>query len=373
MNKKSVVAIDCFKLVKGFGKSIGIYNVALSLIKCLASEQKKTSNTVIINTRVIVLGNKYNRDDFDIDGIEFIEISLLNPLNKIHCVMWELFGVSVKCKEVCADKVVFPRGYVPLIHNCYEIVMIHDLIPFYYAEHFPGVFNKMENGYIMRRLKKSAQRANEIITISEASKEEILKYCKVTDEKIKVIYNACSALKINWKKEKKERPYIFAMTSSLPHKNALGIFEGYLKYYTKCKQPYDLVVVGVDACDKYITDEKISNHIRCYKYLKNNQELYNYIANSEMFLFLSLIEGFGLPPIEAMQLNVPVICSNRSSLPEVVADAAILVDPEKYSDIADALIDLQFDEEKRRLLIKNGKKNVERFTAESRAKFIMNP
>ena len=356
------VVIDCFKLVKGVGKSIGIYNVALNLTKNLVRGQKEFDNGIIKNCELIVLGNSINKQDFDTDGLKFIEIKKYDPLNRVHCILWELFAVSIVCKKLHADRIIFPRGYCALTHPVKDIVIIHDLIPFYYSKYFPGVFNKIENIYIMNRLRASAKSCNQIITISESSKQDILKYCDVVEDKISVIYNACSRIDFNEYKEKKKNSYICAITSSLPHKNAKGILESYNKYCELADDPLNLIVIGIENVSTCNLPQNVKSKITCYKYIKDNKKLYKLIANSEIFLFLSLIEGFGLPPVEAMQLNVPVICSNTSSLPEIVGNAAVLVNPTNYYEVAVQLKYLTDSAEKRNKLIQLGEKNYKRFS-----------
>ena len=356
------IIIDCFKQIKGLGKSIGIYNVALSLVSNLAIEKTKTNNQEIRDSELIVFGNRYNREDFDISGIKFIEIANYDPLNKIQCVLWELVGVSRACKKLNADKVLFPRGYCALTHPVEDIVLIHDMIPFYYNEHFPDVFDRMENTYIMSRLKESAKSAKKIITISEASKTDILKYCGVNADKVTVINNACNAVDHVVNKASYNHPYVCAVTSALPHKNASGILRSYEEYRKLTDSPMDLYVIGIDEDYESDISEETRRHIHFYKFVKDNHDMYRMISDAEIFLFLSLIEGFGLPPIEAMQLNVPVICSNNSSLPEVVGDAAILVDPEDYNQVARALVSLQENESLSNELVNKGKENVKRFS-----------
>lgn len=366
------IVIDCFKQVKGVGKSIGIYNVAISLVSNLSIEKGKTDNQQIKESEIIVLGNKYNKEDFNIPGVQFVEISNYNPLNKVHCVLWELFGVSKECKKLGADKVLFPRGYCALTHPIEDIVLIHDLIPFYYDEHFPGIFNKTENAYIMNRLKQSARKSKKIITISEASKADILKYCGVNEDKITVINNACNAVDYVVNKDPSVTPYICAITSGLPHKNAKGILKSYEEYRKLSNSPIDLHVIGIDKNYESSISEETKKHIHFHKYIKSNQDMYKLISNAEIFLFLSLIEGFGLPPIEAMQLEVPVICSNISSLPEVVGDAAIQVNPEDYRQVGEKILLLHENEELRKELVNKGKENVKRFSWDGRAKLYWN-
>lgn len=356
------IVIDCFKLVKGAGKSIGIYNVALNLVKGLVKEKHRINDIKINNCELIVLGNSFNKEDFKINGIRFIEITNYNPFNKTHCIIWELFSVTKVCKCLDADKIIFPRGYCALFHPIEDIILIHDLIPFYYDRNFPGVFNRLENAYIMKRLKMSSRSCSKIITISNSSKRDILDYCGVDESKITVIYNACSEVNYSGIKEKQDKPYICAITSELPHKNAKGIIESYKKYCEISSKPLNLVIIGLQDVLSYGLPQEIKNKITCYKFIKEDNELYKVIANSELFLFLSLVEGFGLPPIEAMQLNVPVVCSNTSSLPEVTGDAAVLVNPCDYKEVAITIETLALDEEKRKHFVKLGQRNYKRFS-----------
>ncbi len=161
MEEQMKLVIDCFKQVKGAGKSIGIYNLARHLVWELAGKQNAKQSG---QNEIIVLGNSYNRKDFDVAGVTFIEIKK-NPLSKLTCIKWELFDVSLLAKKLGADKVLFVRGYASMLHLTKEYVIIHDMIPFYYHEHFKGYFNRLENFYIMRRLKASARHADKVITI----------------------------------------------------------------------------------------------------------------------------------------------------------------------------------------------------------------
>lgn len=362
------IVIDCFKQVKGVGKSIGIYNVAVSLVNNLVLEKRKTDNHTIKTSEIIVFGNKFNREDFKIEGVQFVEIDNYNPLNKMHCIWWELFGASKQCRKYKADKILYPRGYCTLTHPVEDIVLIHDMIPFYYAENFPGVFNKYENWYIMSRLKQSARTAKKIITISEASKADIIKYSGVSEKKITVINNACNVVNYIPTNDTNNIPYISAITSRLPHKNAKGVLKSYEEYRKISNTPLDLHVIGIDESFQTDIDEETKKHVIFHKYIKDNKDMYKLISHSEMFLFLSLVEGFGLPPIEAMQLDVPVICSDVSSLPEVVGDAAILVDPMDYKQVAAELVNLQQNKDLRDELVKKGIENVRRFSWSGRAK-----
>lgn len=348
--------IDCFKLVKGAGKSIGIYNLAQNLVRELAKENDDSGN------EIIVLGNAYNKKDFAIDGISFVEISK-NPLNKLTCIFWELFEVSVLAKKMHADKILFPRGYASILHLTKEYVIIHDMIPFYYHEHYPDYFNKLENFYIMWRLRASARKADRVITISEASKQDIIKYSHTDESRITVINNGYNPI---IKKDYRDagQEYLIAVTSALPHKNVKGIVKSYERYCSLVENPVPLKIIGISDVMQYGLDKSVSDKISCIKYVEKNEDLYQLIYGAKAFVFLSLVEGFGFPPIEAMQLETPVICSNRSSLPEVAGDAAVYVDPQNYDEVADAINRVVTGKINTHELCARGTDNVKRFAWE---------
>lgn len=348
------LVIDCFKQVKGAGKSIGIYNLARHLVWELARENAAASDEG--KQEIIVLGNAHNRKDFAVEGVSFIEINK-NPLNKLTCIKWELFDVSVLAKKLGADKVLFPRGYASMLHLTKEYVIIHDMIPFYYHEHYKDYFNRVENFYIMWRLKASARHANQVITISEASKQDIIRYAHVREERITVINNGYTPIK----KEAYEAcssDYIVAVTSGLPHKNAKGIVEAYACYRKLSPNPLPLTIVGISDTGAQGAEPE---GITCIRYVEKDEELHQLIHNAKAFLFLSLVEGFGFPPIEAMQLETPVVCSGVSSLPEVAGDAALFVNPTDAQEVAEALIKVTTDSACAQELVEKGLKNAERF------------
>ena len=343
--------VDCFKLVKGEGKSIGIYNVALNLARNIADLAKE------YNIDITILGNKFNREDFDIPGISFVVVDK-DPRNKLYCIFWELFDVVKYYKKYKADAILFPRGYTTLFHSMNDAIIVHDMIPFYYHKNYPGYFNKLENAYIMNRLKASINSASKVITISKASKRDILDINRVDENKISVINNGRNKIDVV---SMEHKDYIVAMTSGLPHKNAVGIVRSYEEYTKIAANPLPIMIIGIDDAKQYVTNESTLDNITCYKYIKSNEEMHRLIGEAKLFLFLSEIEGFGFPPVEAMELGVPVICSNCSSLPEVVGDAAVLVDPKDYGTVGCAIDDLLNDESKQKELLVKGLKNIERF------------
>ncbi len=365
------LVIDAFKLVKGAGKSIGIYNLACSLVEYLSAENVRRG----LPHEIIVLGNARNRKDFTREGSTFVEIPK-NPLDRKTFTYWELFGVKKYARQYHADRILFPRGYRPFVYAGKDTIIIHDLIPFWYDRHVPGYLNRIENAYIMNRLKASIRHADQVITISDFSRKEIEALVPGSGARIIRIYNGISDVPPFERKAKNRPPYLTAVTTKMPHKNAAGILRTYAAYWKLCEEkkaaPLDLWIIGIPGTEGFDQDAGLSaamrEHIHCPGYIEDYADMCRLIAGSTAFLFLSLAEGFGFPPLEAMQLGAPVICSDATSLPEVVGEAALLTGPEDDMGTAEKILRLQKDESLRQELIKKGTENVKRFGWDSRTK-----
>lgn len=355
------IGFDCAKLAKGTGKSIGIYNVTKSVVTNLIGKLPH-------GTELVIFGNEKNRQDFDIDGVEFI-VTDINIESRKDILMWELFRVNRYIKKYKIDEIVFPRGFTSLFCPVKDIIIVHDLIPFFYNKNYPDVLGKAENAYIMARLKQSIKAADRIITISQYSKNDIVKMVPKAEGKTEVILHGFDRRKDKYEVEPSEEDYIIGVASVLPHKNAKGIVKAYSEYLKLTDNPAKLVLAGIKSLKDAGIDvsEETAKHIECKKFLED-KEYFTLFKNAKVLLFLSYIEGFGLPPLEAMELGVPVICSDRTSLPEVINDAGILVDPDDYKASAKALLKVLSDEEYRKNLIFNGYINLNSFRWEDKIK-----
>lgn len=358
------IGFDCAKLVKGTSKSIGIYNITKSVVTRLAKQLPGEHELVVI-------GNENNREDFDVEGVEFHAVDLdINSTKAI--LLWETVKVNSYIRKLKLDEIVFPRGFTSLFCPVKDVIIVHDLIPFYYNKHFPGVLNRVQNAYVMLRMKSSIRTADKIITISEYSKQDILRIVPKVEKKTYVILHGFEP----HNREIEELPdvpenYFYGITSKLPHKNAAGLVKAYAEYCKMTDKPYDLEIAGLpdltmleDNYDIVLSDE-VKKHIHCNKFM-DDKRFYSLFAHSKGLIFLSLIEGFGLPPLEAMELGIPVICSDATSLPEVVRDAGIMVNPEKTKEAAVQMKKLTEQPQLAQMLISKGYDNLKNFNWEER-------
>lgn len=204
--------------------------------------------------------------------------------------------------------------------------------------------------YMKRNMKESSKRADFIVTISEFSKREIVKYLQIDEEKIYVVPCGVDLEKYNSNKNPKridqvkekfkiKGDYFLYLGTLEPRKNIPAIIEAYqrLKSQSDTHIP-KLVIAGKKGWDYEAIFELVENYdlsedVIFTGYI-SEEEKCELLKGAMCFLFPSLYEGFGLPPLEAMACGTPVIVSNRASLPELVGDAGILVDAENHKELA---------------------------------------
>jgi glycosyltransferase involved in cell wall biosynthesis len=208
-----------------------------------------------------------------------------------------------------------------------------------------------------------------ILTISEFTKKELISKFSINSEKIFVTYLSANSL-INSSGDEKLKnkynfDYILFVGNIKPHKN-LKIL---IKAFNLIKEdiPHNLMLVGKK--DGFLTSDFFSinqsedskKRIIVTGFIDDNELAYLY-KNASVFVFPSLYEGFGIPPLEAMFFNCPVISSNAASLVEVCGDAAIYFDPVSYVNLSEKIILLLNDFNLRLILINKGNKNLKRFS-----------
>lgn len=238
------------------------------------------------------------------------------------------------------DLIHYPSFNMPLLGKRPFVATIHDLI-YLYPQFAPG---RGASLYARAMLNKAAVSSKKVITVSEFSKKEIIRLLGVKPEKIEVIYNGvdevffespdAAADRQALKKFGIEGEYIFYAGNHQPRKNLSRLIQAFLKSGTK---KFELVIAGkIDPrrAELYkIADSRAGKAVRFIGQVGEG-ELPALYRGASLFVFPSLFEGFGLPPLEAMACKTPVVASNRSSIPEVVGEAAMLVNPEDAGDIA---------------------------------------
>lgn len=254
--------------------------------------------------------------------------------------------------------------YHPTYYNYYNISgpklvvtvydMIHELFPDYFADDKETIKNKRN---ILRK-------ADRIIAISKATKEDLIKILDLPPDKIDVVYLA-NSLKVEVKEKRLiKEPYCLYVGNRGIYKNFLPM----LKAFASSKYSKDLKIISFGG--GAFNNEELSaierfNLNGCVKQISGNDQLLaNLYKYAEVYIYPSQYEGFGLPPLEAMYFGTPVMCSNTSSIPEVVLDAALQFDPNHIDSMAEAFNKILSDDGLRKKLAIKGKEREGAFSWE---------
>lgn len=273
-----------------------------------------------------------------------------------------------------------PTHYAPRFSPVPTVVSVMDLSYLY----FPEMFNKSDLLQLRSWTEYSVKKATKVLTISNSSKDDIIKEYRVGKDRVVVTHLGIKEsvtltphiYSMNTLKAKYDLSdnYILFVGTLQPRKNIVRLIKAFAKVSKEEKAPEDLqlVVVGRKGWlyEEILETPKELGIEKSVKFLENVQddELPLFYKNALCFVLPSLYEGFGLPVLEAMQQGCPVITSNISSLPEAGGDAALYVDPEDVDDIAKKITQLVSSEKLRKEMIEKGKEQVKKFSWEKTAR-----
>ncbi|MBU0478512.1 glycosyltransferase family 4 protein [bacterium] len=271
-----------------------------------------------------------------------------------------------------------PHYNIPVIYEGEMIVTVHDLIHLI----FPQFLESRAAYFYARSLfNLMAIRAKKIIAVSENTKIDIVNYLGVKKDKVVVIYNGVSEIfKKPASQEEREKlrrklnlheKYILNVSNMKKHKNIETLIEAYSKLRKKGIEQRLLLVGGkkerIGELKIYAEQFNVDKDIVFLQNI-NFKELPLLYQICDIFVFPSLYEGFGLPLVEAMASRVPVVTSNVSSMPEVVGNAGITVEPKNADSLAEAIEKVISDSKLREDMIKMGIKQIEKFNWQDTAR-----
>lgn len=269
-----------------------------------------------------------------------------------------------------------PAHYSPRLSPYKTIVTIHDLSYYYY----PNEFLKKDLYKLKNWTKYSVNNAKNIIAVSKTTKKDIIKFYNIQEDKISVIYNGYekkikhninningflkSRFNIN-------NPYIMHVGTLQPRKNIILLIKAFSKF-KKTHWEYKLVLVGkkgwmFEDIFKQVKDLELQNDIIFTGYI-SNRELQMLYENAFCFVLPSFYEGFGIPILEAMSNNCPVISSFSSSLPEIGGNACLYFNPNNKNELVEKLNIMVKKPETRKGLINKGKERAKMFSWEKCSK-----
>ena len=283
-------------------------------------------------------------------------------------------------KKIDADLFYSPDGYLSLRSKVPQVVEFHDLN----FEHFPEDMPKIHLWHYKKFFPKFARKAERIVTVSEFSKQDIVKCYGVDPEKVDVAYNGVNEIFAPLTAEQQEQvgakyseghPYFMFVGSLHPRKNLARLFTAFDRFKSRNKNDVKLVIVGEK---RWWTEpiQKAFSAMSCkddviFTGRLSAEDLHQVTAAAVASVYVSYFEGFGIPILEAFKCGTPVITSNVTSMPEVAGDAALLVDPFSEDDIAEAMAKV-LDENVRKELIEKGRVRALDFSWNHAAETIWN-
>ena len=287
--------------------------------------------------------------------------------------LWTQGGLAWELWRRPVDVLWVPAHTLPILRRKKIItaVTIHGLE----YEYLPEYYRFPQKLYLNKSTEYAVKRADKIIAVSHWTKKQLVKRLGADEQKIKVIYEGISKKFIHLNNSEYlrqirhkygiKKDYILFIGTIQPRKNLVRLIEAFAGLKDTMKKP-ELVIGG----KKGWLDEAIYQAPKKFGVEKQvkfigrvaEADLAGIYKGARIFVWPSLMEGFGLPVLEAMNFGVPVITSNRGALPEVVGEAGLLVDPEKVEEIAGAMELVLNNQELQSGLIEKGYHQVKKFS-----------
>lgn len=298
-----------------------------------------------------------------------------------HPLLWKIwydYRLPAMAKQAQADVLFSPDGFCSLNTKLPQVLAIHDLAFHHFPSGIPPFYRRFYQYYTPAFIRKAQQ----IVTVSEYSKQDILKHYPFAKGKITVIPNAVEPgfFPLHWEEKQTVKDqltqgydYFLYVGSIHPRKNVINLLKGFSWFKNRHKSGIKLVLAG-----RAWNEQEFAEQLSGYKYKDDVFQL-GYVADEKLkklmaaayaLVYPSYWEGFGLPILEAMQSGTPVICSNTSALPEITGSAAVYCSPEDAEAFGQAMGLLYKDEDHRATLIKAGLERAVAFNWEHSAQLL---
>ncbi|MCX7697347.1 MAG: glycosyltransferase family 4 protein [Bacteroidales bacterium] len=276
------------------------------------------------------------------------KIILPPPARTIELIRcWNDLSVRLFLKKKSISLFFSPDNHLSLTTQVPQVVTIHD-INFMV---FPHALPPLATRFYQKRTPSYLRKSTHILTVSEFSKKEILRFFPfVAEEKISVVYNGISSVfkPLTPKQQQETRnkytsgqPYFFVLGSLHQRKNIQNTIEAFQMFKQKINSPWYLVITGRPLWKN--VNLNIANDIRAdiiFTGYVSDEEVARLMGAAHALVFCSLYEGFGLPLAEAFACHIPAITSSNSALAEIGSRGALLVNPNSPSDIAHAMVEI---------------------------------
>lgn len=278
---------------------------------------------------------------------------------------WTQIRLSLEMLFNKPDILFMPAHTLPMRFPKKTVCTIHDLG----FIHFPELYSAKELRYQSWALRHALKHAYHIIAVSEFTKKDLAEQFHLDPQKITVVYEAYDKEKFQPSSTKKSDPPTILFIGRLEEKkNIINMIRAFGRLRENPAIKHRFVLAGKPGFgyDKIQSEIKklpadVARDIKLPGYVSEDVYL-ELLKNADILFFSTMFEGFGLPVLEAMACGIPVVASNRTSLPEIVSDAGLLVDPANAEDMAAALAKIILDENLKKDLIVKGLARAQQFS-----------
>jgi glycosyltransferase involved in cell wall biosynthesis len=357
------VALDIRRMTE-FGVGTYIRNVVRTLA-CLD-----------LDSEYFLIGSADRMSEWAVLPPNFHAVPLAEPDNTLKG------GLDFRAivRRLDCDVVHIPHLYwIPRGLSCPYVITVHDLLEHMYGSRDASSLRRSLHFYLTRRVLRKAAR---VIAVSQFTKNEIEKLLAIADERIEVVYNAIDERFLHGHATDVDRemiaqrylvnyPFILYAGAIRPHKNVVRIIEAFSALKNELQKENQLpdlklIIIGDDLSShprlrRTVVRSGVQNDVRFLGFVPI-EVLRIFYDVAKVFVFPSLYEGFGLPPLEAMAHGTPVVTSTTSSLPEVAGNAALLVNPENVFEIRRGLQRALLDPALRAQMKQRGYEQAQRFS-----------
>lgn len=306
----------------------------------------------------------YGHESLQQTGIDCCVRAPLYPIKSLpYGIVWERTVLPITAMRDGIDVLYCPNTNAPITPTSFSTVMVvHDMGP------ERGYQSRLQQTYRRATLSPAAKYSDAIVTVSKFSKDEIVDILDVSPGKVHVVYPGIDELFFeNGSGSRLDLPeqYVLFVGSMNPRKNIMRAVEAFQRARRQYGFPHEFVLIGPGSSLSFGDDslDFTENHITSTGFVSTTELKYAY-ENADLFLFPSLYEGFGLPPVEAMACGTPVLAGAASALPEVLGDAAEYVDPTHVSEIACSIGELLNSAERRESMTRMGLNQSRNYTWE---------
>jgi glycosyltransferase involved in cell wall biosynthesis len=358
------IGIDLFPLVPGTGRGGGFHRYVTGLVNGLADLGS--------GDEYVLFTNALNAAMFPRGGA-FTQVVIPLPPRR---ALWP-FRLAAQHAVL---PLMVPRQRLDLVHFPMDtaafrlgvpyVVTTNDLIAdVYYPKYFPDSISRLKARYLFAAKGRSARRAARVICPSRATAAQVHTCYNVPPERIAVVPDAVDRHLFGCDEPATpvDPPYVLSVISLSPHKNIEAMIEAFTRARVRSRLPHELHLIGMAGTDPSPVTAAIERAVGAgvpvrYLGVVTDDVLAAAYRGASLFVFLSKIEGFGLPPLEAMAGGIPVVASNTSSIPEVCGEAACLVSPDDVEGAAAAIAEILTSAETAGRLARAGRERAKLFS-----------